>query len=477
MLAMRFPRTVVTLFVVMLGPVPCAAQNDSTADRDRSAVLQWARSSLSPLSTVKPGPPWSDLDPLLRMIGDAPLVATSEAVHMGAEPLEFRNRLFQYLVEKKGFTAIALESGIVEGRYLHDYVLGRTNDLNGALANGLTWDFDRLPQNAALLRWVREYNADPRHTRKLTVYGFDVPANNPQAKRGANTELMEALKYLQRVDAAAATAIQARGSALLGKLRFDMGGAADAPGYDRLSITERDTLTAVISDLVVLLERKEAAYTAASSQEDYQWGYRAALAARQKDNCQRQLPPPSWQPARSGHDAKNDSVRLFVAATNDARDRAQADNLDWIVKREGANGKVLIFASRYHLSAMPVTTRWGSGATAARNEQQVAGTYLRRRFGSRYVNIGNLISKGAFGCGDFQPLPPAPQHSIDGLAAELGVPRFVLDVRTAPLAVKRWLDREHQLGSDDDALLLQMGQAYDILFFLDTVSAACPATQ
>ena len=98
--AMRALRTVVTLFVVMLGPVPCAAQNDSTADRDRSGVLRWARSSLSPLSTVEPGAPWSDLDPLLRMIGDASLVATSEAVHMGAEPLEFRNRLFQYLVEK-----------------------------------------------------------------------------------------------------------------------------------------------------------------------------------------------------------------------------------------------------------------------------------------------------------------------------------------------------------------------------------------
>jgi erythromycin esterase len=472
-LARRSLRTVVALSVVMLGPVPCTGQNDSTADRDRSAVLQWAGSSLSPLSAVKPGAPWSDLDPLLRMIGDAPLVATSEAVHMGAEPLEFRNRLFQYLVEKKGFTAIALESGIVEGRDLHDYVLGRSSDLNAALANGLTWNFDRLPQNAALLRWVREYNADTRHTRKLTVYGFDVPANNPKAKRGTNTELMEALKYLQRVDAAAATAIQARGGVLLDKL-WDMSGAADRSGYHRLSVTERDTLTAMISDLVVLVERKEAAYTAASSQEDYQWGYRAAVAARQKDNCQRQLPPPDWQPERSGHDTHEEPILPFIAASNDARDRAQADNLDWIVKREGVNGKVLIFASRFHVSAVTVTTRWISGATA---EQQSVGTYLRRRFGARYVNIGNLISKGAFGCGDFQPLTPAPPNTIDGLVGELGVPRFVLDVRTAPPAVKRWLDRQHQLGPDDDALRVNMSQAYDILFYLDTVSTACPTTQ
>jgi hypothetical protein len=32
------------------------------------------------------------------------------------------------------------------------------------------------------------------------------------------------------------------------------------------------------------------------------------------------------------------------------------------------------------------------------------------------------------------------------------------------------------LGPDDDALLLKMGQAFDIVFYLDTVSAACPAT-
>src|ERR1044072_6320256 len=100
LLAMKALRTVVMLSVVMLGPMPCTAQNNATADRDRSAVLQWARSSLSPLSTVNPEAPWSDLDPLLRMIGDAPLVATSEVVHMGAEPLEFRNRLFPYLVEE-----------------------------------------------------------------------------------------------------------------------------------------------------------------------------------------------------------------------------------------------------------------------------------------------------------------------------------------------------------------------------------------
>ena len=58
------------------------------------------------------------------MIGDKPLVALSEGIHFAAEPLEFRNRVLQYPVERKGFTAIAIESGVVEGRVVYDYVHG-----------------------------------------------------------------------------------------------------------------------------------------------------------------------------------------------------------------------------------------------------------------------------------------------------------------------------------------------------------------
>jgi erythromycin esterase len=77
------------------------------------AFLRWGRKAAAPLSRVTPGPPWDDLRPLGDMVGSATVVALAEAVHGGAEPLDFRNRVFQYLVEEKGFTAIAIESGSV----------------------------------------------------------------------------------------------------------------------------------------------------------------------------------------------------------------------------------------------------------------------------------------------------------------------------------------------------------------------------
>src|SRR5688572_7394080 len=99
-------------------------KNDSA-----SHFIKWARASRVPLVTVKTGDTFDDLTAVGRMIGNATVVALSEGVHGGKEPLEFRNRLFQYLVQEKGFTAIAIEaSGIVEGRCLHDYVRSGAGD-------------------------------------------------------------------------------------------------------------------------------------------------------------------------------------------------------------------------------------------------------------------------------------------------------------------------------------------------------------
>jgi hypothetical protein len=72
-------------------------------------------------------------------------------------------------------------------------------------------------------------------------------------------------------------------------------------------------------------------------------------------------------------------------------------------------------------------------------------------------------------------LQQAPPDSIDGLAGEVGHPRFLLDLRAAPESVAKWLKREHTVGQGGDALVLEAGSAFDILFYVDTVSPATGA--
>jgi hypothetical protein len=172
--------------------------------------------------------------------------------------------------------------------------------------------------------------------------------------------------------------------------------------------------------LVTLLGYSESRYTAASSIPEYEWGYRAAIGARQADSWLRQIPV-RWERATGFG---------FMGSAHDVRDRAQADNLEWIVRQEGPSGKILVFASRNHISTAPVKTNSASGEAG----HEVAGTYLRRRFGDRLITIGNLV-------GTDLTQEPVPRESFDGLAGELDTPLFLLDLRTAPARPHAWLTR------------------------------------
>jgi erythromycin esterase len=449
-----------------------AAWISSETLADESRFVDWAVESKVVLSTVDFDASSRDLAPFGRMVGEATLVALSEGTHGAAEPLEFRNRIFRYLVEEKGFTAIAIESGIVEGRSVHDYVRGQTSDFSQAMARGLGWTFERMPQNSALVRWLRDYNMDPRHRRKVNFYGFDVAGSpgNTKARRGADTALTEVLDYLARVDGASATHFHTRLDPLIANLKFATHRGADAPGYDRLSRTERDELTGGIADLITLLERNEARYTAASTGEDYKWAYRAAIGARQIDAWLRQLPV-GWQATNDGP-ALSDAIRSFYSVATDVRDRAQADNLEWIVDQEGPGGKILVFAHRYHLSKTPLHVNL---FIAEGSRQVPAGTYLHRRFGERLIAIAHLIGHGEAGCGSFNLVQePAEQNSMEGLAGKLAAPLFLLDLRSGPIPVRNWLGQEYPLAGGTRAMKLPTGQAFDILFYSETVTRACP---
>lgn len=409
------------------------------------------------------------------LVGDKSVVALSEATHGAAEPLAFRNEAFQYLVNERGFTAIAIESGIVESRSVHDYVLGGAGDLDPVLAEGIGWSFDRLPQNRDLVSWIRDYNSTTQHERKIHFYGFDVPGSpgKPRVRRRMDTALIESLRYLDRVDGAVAGELRSRLRGAFEKVAFDLGSSHQAPGYEGLRGAERDTLTAVIADAIALLERKEGAYIAASGVADYEWALRAAIGARQVDAWLRQIPW-GWQPPRDWAHLSEEHARVLANLTA-ARDRAQADNLDWIREREGPTGKILVYGHRYHLSAAAL--RWSCTGDIP---HPVAGTYLRRRHGEQLLTIGNLIGAGTIACGQAPTLlRPASTESIDGLAGEMQSPAFYLDLRAAPDSVSEWLAGERLLGRGPlehsaDTLALAVGRAFDVILYFDSVTPACP---
>ena len=98
--------------------IPRAAA-DGQAD-----FIAWARRNAHPISSALPGPAPGDLEPLRAIVGSARIVGVGESAHGVAEFLGLRQRIAEYLVERMGFTAIAIESGLPESRMVADYFRG-----------------------------------------------------------------------------------------------------------------------------------------------------------------------------------------------------------------------------------------------------------------------------------------------------------------------------------------------------------------
>lgn len=111
---------------------------------------------------------------------------------------------------------------------------------------------------------------------------------------------------------------------------------------------------------------------------------RTAIAARQADDWLRLLPQ-GWglEDIQAGNRAPYaDGLRV--------RDRAQADNIRWILDREGPDSRILVFAANLHTVAAPMTIAAISGDE---EPPVVAGTYLERWLGDDYFPIGNPSAK------------------------------------------------------------------------------------
>src|SRR5690348_124632 len=68
----------------------------------------------------------SAIDKLISSLGKSvELLGLGETLHGGKDLLTLRNRLFQRLVEKHGYTAIAVESSFPRGHLVNEYINSR----------------------------------------------------------------------------------------------------------------------------------------------------------------------------------------------------------------------------------------------------------------------------------------------------------------------------------------------------------------
>lgn len=385
-----------------------------------AGVMAWLAEAAAPLTSVLPGQGFDDLAPFAAMIGSARVVGLGEATHGTREFFQLKHRLIEYLVARLGFTVVAFEGSAAHARATNDYVMGRTDDLAAAL-NGFFAVY-QTEEVVALLDWLRAWNLDPDHLNKVTFAGFDM--QQPAA----------ALAHLEAVLTKVAPALVAH-----------VPGLAEGDGGEAPAI------------LAEALARHRTAWTRQLGREEVRDAlHDLTLLAQFREFF------------RIGRD--------FVAG-NAMRDRAMAQNVEWLLAESPPGTRIALWAHNAHVGF----ELYG---------QASMGHHLRRSLGADYYALGLTFGQGSFQATEvegavmreFTVGPPVPGALALPLAATS--PMLLVDLRTATSpAAARWAAAPHLVRGAGawyqpspfgyDAIEIP-ADLYDGLAFVDRTTRARP---
>jgi erythromycin esterase len=358
--------------------------------------------------------------------------------------------LFRFLVERMGFTAIALESGFTESISARSFIEGGEGDAETAARTGLSSGFERYRESSELIQWMRDYNATASSTghRRIRFYGIDL--TDGARVSGPRRAINSALTFLSRADPTTAQRIR---DSLSNSLP-----TTDAGEFGSLSAAAQAEFDTSIKAIAKAVEKSRKSLTARTSDEEYRWAMHNLEVARQLAKCLPLTPPAP--PAKVG-------ISAWVP-TMTCRDSAMAENVQWALENEGRQGRLLISAHNGHvMSTKDDGRRWAN----VRVKPPMMGLLLRRAYGEDLY----IIAMSAATTSGKLPSKPIEQDSIDSTLADVGLPLMFLDVRMARenKEALTWLSTRRSLNANVSAQsLITPSTAVDAFFFVNTLTPA-----
>jgi erythromycin esterase-like protein len=340
-------------------------------------LSEWIATEAAPFSLDAPGSLDAAVDSVVAVLGESvEVLGLGEPTHGADVFLEFRNRLFERLVERHGFTAIALESSFPRAPVVNEYVAGRGPASYEELRErGFSHGFGASHANRELVEWMRRYNAEPLDRQKLAFYGCDSPTEIMYSD-SPRVLLHFVLDYLALIDGAKVNARRARIDELLGADAAWENHEANLDSSKSIGRTPAARALGVQSQhLSAELRKRRNELIADSGLDRYLEAVHYAAAARQMLTYHAIVATPSDR---------------RLADCLGQRDVMMADNLKYIAERvRRRGGKVLVFAHNGHLKLGRM--HWQLGPQSL--TWSPAGSHLRGMLGSHYAVIGMSVGR------------------------------------------------------------------------------------
>lgn len=356
-----------------------------------------------------------DYDDLIESIGDRRVVLIGEASHGTHEFYRERARITQLLIERSGFSVVAVEGDWPDAYRVDRYVTGATDDAN---ADEALSSFRRFPtwmwrnhEVVAFIEWLRDFNtAHADVVERAHFYGLDLYS--------LRASIEAVLAYLEKMDPEEAVRARERYSC------FDhIGQDGQTYGYALAKGVQDPCEDEVVDQLIELRERGDVYLRrdGLAAQDELFSAERNALLVHNAEEYYRQM-------YRSGISSWN------------LRDRHMASTLEALVAHlEGRRGpaKVIVWAHNSHVGDARAT------AMGSRGELNV-GQLVRQRYGDDAFLIGFSTYDGHVSAAsnwggpvERKRVRPARIDSHEALLHEASTPQYWLT--TKDLAVDEQL--------------------------------------
>jgi erythromycin esterase-like protein len=333
----------------------------------------------------------------LSGLGEARVVLLGEATHGTSEFYEARATLTRRLIERHGFTVVAIEGDWPDAAQVDAFVRGTPVTATApAFTRFPTWMW-RNEEAAAVIRWLKAWNERVAPERRAGFYGLDLYS------LGASIEAV--LRYLDEVDPETAGEARRNYACLMPWMR-------NPTGYGRAALSAGFALCEekVLATLRRLLERRLELMA-----QDGASFFDAAQNARLVANAERYY--------RVMYHGSRESWNL--------RDRHMFETLRHLLET-GPRTRAVVWAHNSHIGDARATDMGRSG-------ELNLGQLCREAWGHAVRLVGFGTDHGTVAAADDWDEPvqikrvrPALAGSIERACHQTGMPRFHLPIRNAP---------------------------------------------
>ena len=362
----------------------------------------------------------SDLAPLGEIVGDASVVALGESMHTSKGYYQAKHRVFQYLVEEKGFRVMAFESNWTPALDIEEYVQTCDGDPAAIVVDNLlyTWTGQSV---ADLVQWMCEYNqAHPDD--KVHFFGFDV-----QQTWLDGAALMTFLDQVAPDMAADHNAGIAKCRCTTSPTHADCVALYGELGP--ISDEEQQACAAALTDVETWLDEHEAEAIQATSGEEVEYARMHLLGIQ------------------ANHTKNYHKMKQQYGLEYDSRDAGMAHVFNKLREMKFPDDKVAIWAHNWHIAQQThLMTEPAVVLAPIPIGLQVAtgmGTLLSEQLGEDYLAIGLHAYQVSINWKDLHQgdLEPHAEGSLEGLLHALEQPALLVDL-AFPGAGKPFLDED-----------------------------------